>query len=285
VADTRAIAQSEAHRETSNLVWLGEPLVASRAVARVRRLRALLAAFEDVVRRRLLRTRRRTLAIPAGGLAAMAALQVRFASFAAGGRAGGAAGHYRARASPAPFCFFAHSPTHRPLSSSAQAAAGAAAIAASAAQQTEAEDARLAETLGRGRHAELAEQARRKQADAAEAAAVAVAAAKEAARIAGTNPILGSPVVRQALLPLSRPIVDGGMSANRTPTFVDATGRDAWALRSDAMWVVVAAEAPARRGLAPGRAARTRATAPRTRRISLPPRAHTRKNTRPSFPP
>ena len=96
MADTRAIAQSEAHRETSNLVWLGEPLVASRAVARVRRLRALLAAFEDVVRRRLLRTRRRTLAIPAGGLAAMAALQVggraAFASERASERAGGRRG-------------------------------------------------------------------------------------------------------------------------------------------------------------------------------------------------
>ena len=251
MADTRAIAQSEAHRETSNLVWLGEPLVASRAVARVRRLRALLAAFEDVVRRRLLRTRRRTLAIPAGGLAAMAALQV---GGRASERAGGRRGRRFSRAlSPAPLHF--RSLTHQPIALSptdpfAQAAAGAAAIAASAAQQTEAEDARLAETLGRGRHAELAEQARRKQADAAEAAAVAVAAAKEAARIAGTNPILGSPVVRQALLPLSRPIVDGGLSANRTPTFVDATGRDAWALRSDAMWVVAGGggASPALRG-------------------------------------
>ena len=64
---------------------------------------------------------------------------------------------------------------------------------------------------------------------------MAVAAAKEAARVAGSNPILGSPVVRAALLPLSRPVVAGGVSAARTPTFVDATGRDAWALRSDAM--------------------------------------------------
>ena len=184
--DTDDIAQAEAHRETSNFPWFGELLLSRKAVSRVRRLRALLTAFQDVVFRRLVRTRRTTLAIPFGGLQAMSAVQ---------------------------------------------AASAAASAASDAAQRAQREDARLASTLS----GPMGEVARRKAADAVVAAEKAAEAAKEAARIAGTNPILGSSIVRAALLPLSKPVVTAGQLAWSSPTFIDETGKDAWALRSDTL--------------------------------------------------
>jgi hypothetical protein len=186
IQDTDDISQAEAHRETSNFPWFGELLLSRKAVSRVRRLRALLAAFQDVVFRRLVRTRRTTLAIPFGGLQAMSAVQ---------------------------------------------AASAAASAASDAAQRAQREDARLAATLS----GPMGEVARRKAADAVVAAEKAAEAAKEAARIAGSNPILGSSIVRAALLPLSKPVITAGQLAWKSPTFIDETGKDAWALRSDTL--------------------------------------------------
>jgi hypothetical protein len=161
ITETTEIAKAETAREFSLYPWTGEHLVSAHTVSRVRRLRALLLALQDIVARRLLRTRRTTLAIPAGGLAAMAAVQM--------------------------------------------ATAAAAAV-----------------------HDNGAE------ADAAAGAALDVVA--QAARgPAGSNPVLASPVVRAALLPLSRPVVPYGTPAARTPTFAEVPTAGVWALRKDAV--------------------------------------------------
>lgn len=137
LTETDAIRSSEAGREFSGGVynWSGEKLVTASTVRKVKVLRSLLAKLQRVVQARLLRTRRDTLAIPSGGLQAMA------------------------------------NAAHGSASSSTGTASG----------------------------------------------------------------IVNSPVIRSALLPLSRPIIPCGVLASRAPTFFDAAGKDAWTLRADGM--------------------------------------------------
>lgn len=159
IQETNDIAKAEMAREFSQVPWNGERLVTAATVSRVRRLRALLIALQDIVQRRLLRTRRTTLAIPSGGLAAMAQLQ--------------------------------------------------AAITAAAVAQA-------------GKEAE-------------EAGEAALDAMKVAGNRTAKNPILASPVVRAALLPLSRPIIPFGVPVVRSPTFLDTSiDNGLWSTRSDA---------------------------------------------------
>jgi hypothetical protein len=68
-----AIDKAEALREFAQYPWKGEKLLNVSAVKRVQLLRATLRVLEDAVRRRLQRTRRTTVSIPAGGLKAVQA--------------------------------------------------------------------------------------------------------------------------------------------------------------------------------------------------------------------
>lgn len=73
--EIEAIAKAESRRDSGSANWVGEPIVPKRTIQTVKRIRQLLRSLEMEVRDRLLRTRRVTVSVPRGGLAAEEAWQ------------------------------------------------------------------------------------------------------------------------------------------------------------------------------------------------------------------
>lgn len=181
-----ALAAAQAGREVAAYPWAGEELMTEGQVEQVRKLRALLRALEDVVSRRLHRSRRTTVAVPAGGLRAVRE-QLKDASRAA--------------------------------AAVEEAGPGTGQVVVDMRTSLAATTAVRSGAAGR-------------------AAAFSSAGVDPSAHY----PILSSPVVRAALLPLSCPVVPAGARAAAAPTFREAVrgdggeaSGDPWAVRRDAV--------------------------------------------------